>query len=107
MARVSAGQANPASLITSPPPTPCATLIYRRFPGGVHETAFQLFNFSAELLKIVVTFLGRAQTRAQGLGLAVHNCAPSSHPAVHNHVLPLDLAVHNRAPNFFIDQKAP
>ena len=44
----------------------------------------------------------RGYSCAQGLGLTVHNCAPSSHPAVRNRALPLDLVVRNRAPSFFI-----
>ena len=44
----------------------------------------------------------RGCSHAQGLGFAVRNCAPSSHPAVCNRALPLDLAVRNHAPSFFI-----
>ena len=50
-------------------------------------------------------FWGKNQTRgysrAQGLGLAVRNHAPSSQPAVRNRALPLHLAVRNRPAIFF------
>ena len=39
----------------------------------------------------------RGYSRAQRLGLAVRNRAPSSQPAVRNRALPLHLAVRNRA----------
>ena len=37
----------------------------------------------------------------------MRNCALSSHPDVYNRAQPLDLAVFNAAPSFFIDWKAP
>ena len=36
----------------------------------------------------------------------MRNHAPSSHPAVCNGTLPLDVGVRNRAPSCFIDRKA-
>ena len=42
----------------------------------------------------------RGYSRAQRLGLAVRNRAPSSQPAVRNRALPLHLAVRNRASIF-------
>ena len=43
----------------------------------------------------------RGYSRAQGLGLAVRNYAPTSQPAMRNCALPLHLAVRNRTAIFF------
>ena len=44
---------------------------------------------------------GRIACPTRHMVIAVRNCAPTSHLAMRNRVLPLDLAVRNCAPSFF------
>ena len=64
--------------------------------GGVRVGEYSAFG--------ICTHIWGGQTRGyssvQGLGLAVRNCAPSSHLAMRNRVLLLDLVVRNCAPGF-------
>ena len=75
---------------------------------SIHKTPFP----TASLSEKVVQYQTRGYSRAQGLGLAVRNRAPSSQPAVRNRApfsqpavrnraLPLHLAMRNRAAIFF------